>query len=131
MGAELCTCCPTDKTSKGESDAEFELRLRKGMITYVLLQDGKALKCKLSYKPAPFVIAVAFEGKLRDIYIDEINCLLYGDEPLKRVETNAVLDVDKCVAIRLTNGNCIPFLFTSLAEQKHFTSLVSRALLKR
>eukprot|EP01066_Platyproteum_vivax_P017906 Platyproteum_vivax@DN7451_c0_g1_i5.p1 len=112
---------------KGDPTKKFQEKLEKGILISVLLQDGNSLSCKVYLVHDPPSLRVSFQEKTRNIQFHEIKCLLYGGEALKRVETKAILtEDDRCVAIQLINGNCIPIKFSTSDDKKKFIEIVSQ-----
>eukprot|EP01067_Filipodium_phascolosomae_P008373 Filipodium_phascolosomae@DN7099_c0_g1_i1.p1 len=104
----------------------FKNRMKNGIEISVLLQDGTSLSCKMKLMVDPPILQVSFEEKVRNITFDEIKSLLYGFDALKRVETRAALtDDDRCVALQLVNGNCIPVKFRTSNDKRLFIDVVS------
>eukprot|EP00916_Digyalum_oweni_P002622 GHVL01004763.1.p1 GENE.GHVL01004763.1~~GHVL01004763.1.p1 ORF type:complete len:185 (+),score=25.68 GHVL01004763.1:67-621(+) len=112
-------------SNQGNKEA-FHKQMLKGMIVNVLLHEGTSLECELILKDDPPTLQVKYQEKIRNIPFEEIKSLLYGPEALKRVETQADLTKeDKCVAIQLINGNCIPIKFVSKESKSSFIQLVT------
>ncbi|KOB63390.1 hypothetical protein PFHG_05138 [Plasmodium falciparum HB3] len=105
----IVSCCSLDENKKYLNDDEiletfsnseineFKKRLKNNIQIVVLLQ-------------------------VRMINFSDIRSLLYGEEQLKRVETQANLINDNCcLALHLDDsGNCIPIKFGSVKEKNLF-----------
>ncbi|VWU50997.1 inner membrane complex sub-compartment protein 1 [Hepatocystis sp. ex Piliocolobus tephrosceles] len=130
----MLSCCSLDENKKYLNDDEiletfsnneineFKKHLKNNIQIVVLLQDGTKLPCNLQANFNEKTFCISCHQKVRMINFIDIRSLLYGEEQLKRVETQANLVSDNCcLALHLNDsGNCIPIKFGTVKEKNLF-----------
>ncbi|SCM23010.1 inner membrane complex sub-compartment protein 1, putative [Plasmodium chabaudi chabaudi] len=130
----IVSCCSLDESKKYVNDdeiletfsnaeiSEFKNRLKNNIQIVVLLQDGTKLPCNLQANFAEKTLCISCHQKVRMINFSDIRSLLYGEEQLKRVETQAnLISGNCCLALHLDDsGNCIPIKFEAMKDKNLF-----------
>lgn len=107
--------------------AQFQAKLEDSISVTVLLADGTNLPCQLKLKPEMKSLVISCESNFRDVPLGDLKAILHGKDQLKRVETKASLTKDqKCVALHMVTGNCIPIRFNEEEEKNCFIQLITK-----
>eukprot|EP01066_Platyproteum_vivax_P006293 Platyproteum_vivax@DN2093_c0_g1_i1.p1 len=110
--------------------ARFYTLMKNGVTVTVLLQDSTELICKFTLSINPPMITIDYLSKKRTIILEEILSLFHGQQALDRVDTQAVLTEDRCVALQLLSGSCIPLRLQTQSHKKSFITCITMVMEK-